>query len=561
MLARLSLLTVFLLTIAVMVGVFYFFWGEWDEIERRDAIVSELDVKAEEEGPCAALEYLRELEGPRSQNLQVAIDARRPDYAREILASRNRKSISVFLDAEDEGLIDRTLCEDIGLSASLGDPHPVMALLRFTREQFDPCEEADEISSILRALNTHRPNLLEALMQDPGRMSCFEPDVAQRVAAFTVDWLEEEPAGLDAGPALPAAAFLQRHAPVRAAQLGCRLAALGIASKVGNSLGCSEDMRNRLLLRYRYGPPLPVSDSGEPTPAGSEVLLLGRTGGRCDVLPADDPTRVVTVACDGLELVTDVRVAVRIETVEYGRARAVMIAGVADYDGNNKKVSRAGGEPALGSWFAYDLDGTPLGTTQVVSLEELADRYQEELPSAPLRAYCRSLGAKYCYDVDWTKTVKAIEGEPTIFLSRPLDIFLERLSVPLDVEAALIERAFGHPPEDGAIYRLFRLGEDGTLALEAYGAAVELRWRRAEDEPWQRESFGAGEGGGLPPAARLLAAMDLEQDGTPELLVQRVYRALEDGEVRDTEDEIVMMVLEPQSRNFEVLNRLTVHEY
>ncbi len=561
MLARLSLLTVFLLTVAVMVGVFYFFWGEWDEIERRDEIVSELDVMAEDEGPCAALEYLRGLEGPRSYNLEIAIDARRPDYAREILASRNRKSISVFLDANDEGLIDRTLCEDIALSASLGESHPVMALLRFTREQFDPCEEADEISSVLRALSTHRPNLLKALMQDPGRMSCFEPDVAQRVAAFTVDWLEEEPTGLDDGPALAAAAFLQRHAPVRAAQLGCRLSALQLESKVGNSLGCSEDMRDRVLLRYRYGPPLPGAEGAEAGPPGSEVLMLGRNGGRCDVLPASGDSRVLTVPCEGLELISDVRVAVRIENVEYGRARAVMIAGVADYDGRDKRVNRAGSEPELGSWFAYDLDATPLGTTQVVSLEELADRYHEEIPSAPIRAYCRSLGAKYCYDVDWTKTVKSIDGEPTIFLSRPLDIFLERLTVPLDVEAALIERAFGHSPENGAIYRLFRLGEDGTLALEAHGASVELRWRRAEDEPWQRESIGAGEGGGLPPAARLLAAMDLEQDGTPELLVQRAYRAMENGEVRDTSDEIVMMVLEPQGRNFEVLNRLTIYEF
>ncbi|MEO0811939.1 MAG: hypothetical protein AAFY60_03680, partial [Myxococcota bacterium] len=477
------------------------------------------------------------------------------------LASRNRKSISVFLDADQEGVVDRTLCEDIRLSASLGDTHPIMALLRFTREQFDPCDEADEISSVLRALTTHRPDLLKALMGDPERMSCFEPDVAQRVAAFTADWLEEEPTGLDDGSALQAAAFLNRYAPVRAAQLGCRLDALAQDSKVGTSLGCSEDMRNRVLLRYRYGPALPASDGGEPGAEGAEVLMLGRDGGRCDVRPVGSESRLITVPCDGLELVTDVRVAVRIEGLEYGRARAVMIAGVADYDGRNKTVNRAGSEPELGSWFAYDLDGAPLGTTQVVSLEDLADRYKEELPSAPIRAFCRSLGAKFCYDVDWTKTVKSIDGQPTIFLSRPLDIFLERMEVPLGVESALIERAFGHGPEDSAIYRLFRLGEDGTLALEAQGASVELRWRRAEDQPWERESFGSGEGGGLPPAARLLAAMDLEQDGTPELLVQKVYRTLSQGEVRDTSDEIVLMVLEPESRNFQVLNRLTVHEY
>ncbi|MEM6732468.1 MAG: hypothetical protein AAF658_12995, partial [Myxococcota bacterium] len=555
------LFTVFLMSVAVMAGVIAYFYGEWEEIELRDQVLTTLDTRATEEGPCAALEHLRGVEGPFSYQLRTAIDARRPSYAREVLASRNRKSISVYLDADEEGLIDRTLCEEIRLTASLGEPHPVMALLRFTREEFDPCDEADAISDVLRGLNTHRPNLLAALMEEPRRMNCFEPDVAQRVASFTVDWLMEEPTGLDDGPVQEASAFLNQRAPVRAAQLGCALDAKGTASKIGNVLGCSQDMRERVLLRYRHTRPLPTANGEAPGPSGADVLMIGRNGSRCDVRPVDEPPRILTVTCDDLELVTDVRVAVRIENLEYGLVRADMIAGVADYDGRAKRVTRAGTEPELGSWFAYDLDGGPLGTTQVVSLAELADRFKEELPSAPIRSYCRSIGAKYCYDVDWTKTVKKIDGEPTIFLSRPLDIFLERLVVPLDVEAAVIVQAFGAKAENNTIYRLFRLGENGTLALQAKGASVELRWRRSEDAPWQRESIGEGEGGGLPPAARLLAAMDLEQDGTPELLVQRVYRALDGGRVKDTSDEIVLMVLEPTSSNFQVLNRLTVHEY
>ncbi|MEO1170540.1 MAG: hypothetical protein AAFX94_00580 [Myxococcota bacterium] len=556
MLARLSLLTVFLVTIAVMTGVIYFFYGEWAEIDRRDKVLTELDAVAAEEGPCAALELLRRVDGPRSYNLERAIEARTPDYAREILASRDRKSIAVFLAADQEGKVDRTLCEEIRLTQSLGERHPVIALLRFTRENVDPCDEADEIASVLRGLNSHRPNLLSTLMQNPARMSCFEPDVAQRVASFTIDWLQEEPTGLDGGDPLQAAAFLGDYAPVRAAQLGCTLEASGQSSKVGNAIGCSSDMRERVLLRYRYvGPP---SDS-----VASDVLMLGRYGNRCRVRPVSEAS-LLNVNCELLELVTDVRIAVRVENITYGLVRADMIAGVADYDGRAKRVSKAGAEPALGSWFAYNLDGAPLGTTQVVSLEELADRYQEELPSSPIRDYCRSLGAKYCYDVDWTKTVKAIEGEPTIYLSRPLAIFLEPMNLPLDAEAMMIREVFGNDADDDAIYRLFRLGKTGTLALQGTPSSVEVRWRRGDAEPWQRESLGAGESGSsgrLPPSARLLAAMDLEQDGTPELLVQRVFRSMEGGKIRDVSDEIVLMVLQRNSSRFQVLNRLTVHEF
>ncbi|MEM6531247.1 MAG: hypothetical protein AAF654_01420 [Myxococcota bacterium] len=556
MLARLSLLTVFVLTLAVMAGVFLFYYGEWAEIDRRDKVLTELDRVAEEDGPCAALEYLRQVDGPRSYNLERAIDARKPDYAREILASRDRKSIAVLLGADDEGTVDRTLCEEIRLTQSLGERHPVVALLRFTRENVDPCEEADEIAAVLRGLSSHRPNLLRALMADPARMSCFEPDIAQRVASFTVDWLQEDPSGLDDGDHLEAAAFLNDHAPVRAAQFGCTLEATRASSKVGAAIGCSSDMRERVLLRYRYVGPETDSVSGD-------VLMLGRRGNRCQVRPVDT-VKVLSVNCDLVELVTDVRIAVRVENIAYGLVRADMIAGVADYDGRAKRVSKAGVEPALGSWFAYDLDGAPLGTTQVVSLEELADRLKEDIPSSPIRDFCRSLGAKYCYDVDWTKTVKAIDGEPSIYLSRPLSIFLEPMNLPLDAEALMIREVFGREPDGASIYRLFRLGETGTLALEGSASAVEIRWRRSESSPWQRESLGAGEAGSngrLPPSARLLAAMDLEQDGTPELLVQRVFRVMESGKVRDSSDEIVLMVLAQESSQFQVLNRLTVHEF
>jgi hypothetical protein len=135
------------------------------------------------------------------------------------------------------------------------------------------------------------------------------------------------------------------------------------------------------------------------------------------------------------------------------------------------------------------------------------------------------------------------------------------MDIPLEVEAQLVKQAFGHDPVEDAVYRLFELGEAGVLAIEAKNAAVELRWRSKDSEPWSSESFGPGEGGGVPPAARLLAAMDLQQDGQPEVLVQRIYRTLESGAVKDTSDEIVLLVLEPGSAKLQPLNRLTVHEY
>lgn len=561
MLARLSLLSVFVVSVAVMVGVAYYFLEQLAEVERREEVVKNLDERATNEGPCEALTYVREIGPDISYELERAIEARRPDYAREVLSSRDRTAQNVFLSADAEGLIDRRLCEEVRLSASLGEPHPIMAMLRFSRSDIDPCEEAEQIGPILRGLTTHRKLMLGALLKEPSRLKCFEADVAERVARMAVDWLEDEPTALDRGDVVRTAAFLTDHAPVRAAQLGCRIDATGEVSRLANTLGCSENVRERVLLHYRYTHSLPGQGDAPALPAGSTMLLIGREGTRCNVRPLEGQARLASVSCADLELVSDVHVAVLVENIAYGRVRADMIAGVATYQGAQKSVSRAGDEPPATSWFAYDLDGDPLGTTQVVSLEELGKRLDENVPAYPIRTYCEKVGAKYCYDVDWTQVLKSVDGGPVLYLSRPLDIFLTRMDVPLDVEAGIVTEAFGHAPVDDAVYRIFELGADGMLAIEALSSAVELRWKGSKDESWRAESFGLGEGGGVPPSARLLAAMDLQQDGTPELLVQRVYRELAKGQVRDTSDEIVLMVLEPGSTKLQALNRLTVHEY
>jgi hypothetical protein len=375
MLARLSLLTVFLVSVSVMVAVAYYFLEQLGEVERREEIVSELDSLATSEGPCAALAFIRSVEGQRSFELERAIEARRPDYAREVLASRDRTAQRVFLAADAEGILDRTLCEEVRLSASIGESHPVMALLRFSRADVDPCEESEQIDGIRRGLTTHRSLILQALMQDPSRLECFEADVTERVARMVIDWVEEEPTALDDGDVVRTAAFVSDHAPVRSAQLGCRIDASGEVSRLGNTLGCSEAVRRQILLRYRYARALPGQAGAPPLSAGSEMLMIGREGNRCTARPVEGPARLVPVSCDDLELISDVHVAVLVENINYGRVHADMIAGVATYEGAEKRVSKAGREAPATSWFAYDLDGDPVGTTQITATTSIGPRF------------------------------------------------------------------------------------------------------------------------------------------------------------------------------------------
>jgi hypothetical protein len=199
--------------------------------------------------------------------------------------------------------------------------------------------------------------------------------------------------------------------------------------------------------------------------------------------------------------------------------------------------------------------------SEVVTLDDLAQRFGEELPPNPLRAFCRQNGAKYCYDVDWAQVVTKLDGEPVVFLSRPLGVFVAQLDAPLDVHEQLFREAFGRPAIEGATTRVYTMGHGGYLIVEGRPAAVEVRWRLRPEDPWKAQGFGTPEGGHSPPSARLLAVLDLEADGKPEILVQRANRAVQDGEVKDVSDEIVFMRLDQTAAKFNSVNQLTVREY
>jgi len=551
---------IFLASVVTLGTVVWYFVSEYYEVEHKRQILGELSATGEDDGPCAGLEIARGLERPMSLDFQRSVDAQRRGFAGQVVGVDDVQAQAAFLGADTDGFVDRTLCEQIMLVRSLGETHPVLELLRFTREGGDPCQDPQGLSQALGSLTSHRSKMLHALMAQVAQLHCIPPWLATRLADMVLEDLRSEPTALDDLDTLRVAKFLDSWSPVQAAQLSCLLETDGRASKVGSAVGCTPYHKRYVLPRYRSAVGLPAMAGALAVPKRSEVLLLWQEGDRCHVRPESEPPRAATVSCSDLSLLSDVHVAVMVEVVEFGLVRASLMAGVVTYDGATNRVVATKKEPDLKSWYGYDRRGLPLGMTHAVRLKDLGVRYGADVPDHPLRTFCRQSGAKYCYDLDWAQVVGVLEGDPVVYLSRPMRTFLEERSVPTDVAARLFVEAFGRPPAEEGTTRVYALAHGGQLLIEVSPGGLDVRWRLA-DGPWRSKSWGTAEGGRVPPTARLLAAMDLERDGRPELLLQRVHRVQADGSYKDSVDEVMLLSLGPRGVSWQSLNRLTVHEY
>jgi hypothetical protein len=549
-----------LVSVATMGAVVWYFVSEYFAVEHKRQILAELAAVGRDEGPCAGLEMAHNLAGPLDFHLQRAVQARRRGFAAEIVGAGDAQARAALLGAQADGFVDRTLCEQIKLVLDLGEIHPVLELLRFTREGGDPCQDPEGLSQALASLTSHRSRMLRALMEQVAELHCVPPWLATRLAEQVLSELHEEPAALDDLDTRRIAKFLDGWSPVQAAQLSCLLETDGRASKVGSAIGCTPYHKRFVLPRYRCDVGLPATAVVPEVSPGSEVLLLWQEGDRCHIRPDSEPPRAATVSCGDLSLLSNVHVAVLVELVEFGLVRASLMAGVVTYDGANNRVQPTRKEPDLESWYGYDRRGLPVGMTHAVRLKDLGARFGADVPDHPLRTFCRQSGARYCYDVDWAQVVGVLEGDPVVYLSRPMRVFLEDGSLPEDVTAHLFSEAFGRTPSRGSSVRAFELAGGGHLLVEVLRGGLEVRWHLGED-PWRGDRWGAPKGGRVPSAARLLAAMDLEGDGRPELLVQRVHRTRVDGAYKDSIDEIIMLGLNAGGTGWQLLNTLTIHEY
>ncbi len=563
MLARLVWTLLLAASVGTLLGVGVFFYLEYDLLAERQRTVVDLKATARDEGPCAAL-----LAGTATRKLPEAdfdlkrnIDVLRQVFAAAVVgAEEDRRGQKALIAAADDGLLSLTLCEQIKMSADIGEAHPVLALLRFTRER-DPCEEALALDQVISGLGSHRSLLLRGLVEDVGKLRCLTPAMAQEVAQQVVNMLHDDAQAFDDLDVLRIANFLSTWAPMAAAQTGCGIEALGHISRLGNAIGCTPYQRDRVLGHYRYLRPIPAGSGAPALAAGQEVFLLWREGKRCELRPMADPPRVLSVACGDLELISELEIAVAIERVEFGLARADLISGLARYSGRTRVTVASTQEPEARSWFAYNRSGQALGVTQVTDLQAIARHSQQEIPDNPLRTFCHESGAKFCYDVDWTQLVEKLAGTPVVFLSRPLDVFLREAVVPAQMRQRLLEEALGEAPKGDAVARIYNLGEGSQLVVESRPGGVQVRWRVNGNGSWRAQSFGAGEGGAVPPAARLVAAMDLQGDGRPELVIQRAERRDQGGAISDVTDEIHLVHLDVGGDRFVTLTQLTVHEY
>ncbi len=547
-------------SIAVLAAVSYYFMSEYRALRERERVLQGLDELGREESPCTALAEARRLLAGADADMAYTIDNVQQSLAARVVGDEDEAAKNTLLAAEREGVLDSALCEQIQLARSIGEVHPVFAFLRYTREEGRACDEQEQLAEVLGGLGSHRPVMLHALMEHVSELRCLEPHVAETVASMVVDTVYASPRAMDDLDVLRIAGFLEDWVPLGAAQFGCRVEARSEVSALGNVIGCTPDERRRVLSHYRLEKPL-SSSAAEQLPAGTEVLLLRDGDARCDVMPAGGSAAFYTVPCGDLSLSSDLHIGVRIEAITYGRAEADLVAGVATYVGRSGALTTDSKEPELRSWFGYDRDGHALGAAHRVELQAIAAILGEDVPERPLRAFCRRSGARYCYDVDWAHAVSRVAGEAVIFLSRPARVFLEEESLSRSEGEAHFWAAFGRAPKDNAYWRVYRLGTSGELLVEALRDKVEVRWRSVDTDAWQSQSFGKDASEGTPESARLLAALDIQRDGKPELLIQRAtYRQAAQG-VEPATDDVLLLHLADAHGHFVPLNHLTVHEY
>ncbi|OGR12437.1 MAG: hypothetical protein A2341_19965 [Deltaproteobacteria bacterium RIFOXYB12_FULL_58_9] len=551
----------FVASVLVLVAVGYYFANEYWQIEKRRQGLADLNEIASQEGPCAALAGIAALKRPLDFDFAGSVEALRRTLAVQIVGEDDVQAQAALLNADRDGLVGRTLCEQIGLTRELGESHPVLELLRFTREGGDACADPLGLSQALQSLTSHRPQMLHALMDQVAQLHCAPPWLAANVAEAVVDELRAKPDAMDDLEPLRIAKFLVTWAPVRAAQLSCLLETDGRASKVATAIDCTPYHKRHVLPRYRTKVEV-VGGGATPLPAGSDVFLLWQEGDRCQVRPELEPPVSLTLPCGSISLRSEVHVAVLVEAVEFGLARASLVAGVVTFDGATNQVTPTVDEPDLKSWYGYSREGQPLGMAHTVRLKDLADKYGEDVPNNPLRAFCHKSGARYCYDVDWAQVVGLLQGDPVVYLSRPMSVILQpEAFLSDDVVSGLFAKAFGRSLGDDELLRVYRLVRGGYLLVESRHAGVELRWRLGASDSWNGASFGALEGGTPTPTARLLAVLDLEADGRPELLLQRIERKSAAGEITDSTDEITMLALDKTGKRLRPLTKLIVHEY
>lgn len=540
-------------SVAILAAVAHFFIHELALNHARQNLVVELRTIDDARGPCAGLSYLRTRPPGRDPEIEHITKFWRQAFAQEILGERDLRGQSALLGADHDGLIDKTSCLQFQLTHELGEDHPILGFLRFSREAGDPCQEAESLLPIFSALSSHRNQMLTALMQDADRMHCVPAPIAAKIAAMVATTAAAQPDYFDQLDTLRIASFLDRWAPEQAARLACRAEVTGQSSELAKAVGCTPDALSRVLTHFRVPGPVP--------PAGTEVVLLAQDGEQCNVRPLGQPPQMFALPCASLVLASDVSLAVLLEPIAFGTAKADLIAGIATFSGTHQRLTPSAVEPTSGSWFAYDRHGQPAGVTHLVDLRTLGAELGEEVPENPLRANCRRTGARFCYDVDWVEMVEAMKGEAEVYLSRPMPVFLTE--VPPDhanqPPKAFVD-AFGRPPQPGSIARVYSLGQDRWLVIEARPEGLEARWR-LNNGPWRHQEFGAGEKGQAAPAARLIATLDVSQDHRPDLLVQRVERQNIRNTPTDVRDEIVLLRLDKAGQRFVPFNRLTVREY
>ena len=558
MLSRFLSRGVMLMSVALIATVTFYGMDTFRRYRDRERFYRTMETLVAKEGHCAAFFALQKVPPRLKGELADVWHAMYQRLIHGIMGDSSADTVAAFREALRLDIVDEGFCSDAQQLAKHGDEHDLLRIIRII-EEGSLCS-VSHWSTLLESVTPHEAKVLYKLLQDVSRLSCLSPVVQERLASLILDSLEGDPKALDDGNVPRLASYLTTVAPPFAARFACLVKARQDASLLAATMDCASFVKKDVLVRYQTLTPATLaSDRGVTLPVGTEVFLLREYDDTCDVAPTTSLSGLYGLPCLFLKLASDLRVAVRVESLPYGRTQADVVAGLFDYDGDQGLiVVDTKKESHSNTWFGYNRLGDYVGAAQVTDRRAAVATTLKKSPVKPLRA-CRFKDTQFC--ADWQSTVEKLGGEPVLYLSSPASIFNQVMEVPSERNTASLCDGCQSDIAPDKDVSLFALSHGGRLLLTKSAAGLTIHWRIEQDSPWHVQEFLAD---AKKPKEKIewFAVLDIERDGLPELVVSR-YQASEAVVAKDNRQEEIILLTLPskESNTFRVKKNLKLSAF
>ncbi|MCK5688045.1 hypothetical protein KAI87_02185 [Myxococcota bacterium] len=535
--------------------------GPPQNTERADTATNVQDA-AEEGDLCAAFtdpSLLSAFEGSLEEKARASKLAIK--LASEIVGVEVPEQTQILYDALKRHLIDRTLCEEIRLASGAGELHPLIGVLEYAYGAVKPCEKPQNLSLLLRALSSHRGYMIHSLFLNMDLLQCLPPGVSLSLSRFALEEVHKDPLLFDDLDMARVAGFLTSRTPVDAAGFACEMEASKTPSKLAEMMGCSDTDKSEILTRYRYEREAGSEVEADFIPESRILVLLSRDGEMCKTRSVKGPSQILKLRCSDLHLLSNLEIAFHIDEMKYGAHRLSLATGLALVHGESQRLSPSRRKPSKKIWYGYSQEGALLGLSEISHPgEEKTTERSRAGQKSVMRSFCEKSGARYCFDVDWAESLTSLSATPSIYTSRPVNIFYEPI-----LESDLLElwanEVFGIQKTKNAELWGFQLENHGSVLGATQEGRFQIAWRASPSEKWQKQSFGGESGKGQLIKARMVVVLNLKIGMGPTLVVQRDVGKKKRSGVVPLFDDVLIMTLNPEWTRFSEKNRLTLHEF